>query len=959
MSNGTTAADSSVSCCSEAVTASTVPMPIANAAGLSAICYRIGTFTSFRRAMLDRIAAPDLMTSAVTTLTAAAVANATTITVLDASAFPPSTPFRIRIEAEYLTVTAGAGRTTWTVQRGSAPASHPAGTPVWLDPVNPFAGWHEDTDGDYQTAFVELWAYLADVLTFYQERIANEAFLGTATQRDSLLRIVGLIDYRPTPGSGAAGLVAFTVAKGQSVTIPPGFRVGSRAQPDRPAVVFETTSSVVATGDSSVLPLSPVSPLVEFAQNRIVLQGVNTRLAVNDYLLAVEPIDDGTDGEPLLLRITDIHADKSANTTEVSWLHVGGSYDQASKQVAVYALRVVTSPFGARAPGVVLSASSTSATGVTVTSPAPWDVPGNDAYYLPAPGDATNVVFLDGTFDQLKYSQQNMGWAVFLTDSDSSGGVAYQIARVTDARQIGKVAYSVSAKVTRLTLANSAGAPATRLALADSASARITRLGLAGSLSTSIARRPLPDMGGLYRNNFPMRTTTILTGSERLNLQSALPLPVSVSATETTLALSGIHPQLQDGQAVIVRGTLFDSGASGSASVAGAEAAVLNGNPVLDPDDNVTVVSLHAPLTGQYLRSTCALMANVVEVTQGETVKDEVLGSGDATAFQSYPLRQAPLTYLPSSAGDGSAAVTSTLSVTVNGVAWTELPTLVESAPHDQVFATALNDAGQTTVLFGDGANGARPPTGAKNIHARYRKGLGTAGNLRPDAVQRLIDSVPSLQRVTNPSPSSGGQDPATPAAIRSQAPASLQTFSRAVSAADYAALALSYPGIAKASAVWVYRDPNTSIALASPFVQLTLATVDRVPLKGSALAARLRAFLDTHRDPNVLLRMQEYTPVYVRVAVAVAIDDRFPHQGTLDRVLAALNPGVNVDGSVGFFAFERMQFGQAVYLSALYATVQAVPGVVSATVTALQRVGPSADATAAAPATFSLDRPK
>jgi len=39
------------------------------------------------------------------------------------------------------------------------------------------------------------WATLADVLTFYQERIANELWLRTATERDSLLRLA-LRGYR-------------------------------------------------------------------------------------------------------------------------------------------------------------------------------------------------------------------------------------------------------------------------------------------------------------------------------------------------------------------------------------------------------------------------------------------------------------------------------------------------------------------------------------------------------------------------------------------------------------------------------------------------------------------------------------------------------------------------------------------------------------------------------------------
>ena len=63
--------------------------------------------------------------------------------------------------------------------------------------------------------------------------------------------------------------------------------------------------------------------------------------------------------------------------------------------------------------------------------------------------------------------------------------------------------------------------------------------------------------------------------------------------------------------------------------------------------------------------------------------------------------------------------------VSVNGVLWAEEPDLLQSGADDQVYATALDDAGQTAVTFGDGLNGARPPTGRDNIHARYRQGLG------------------------------------------------------------------------------------------------------------------------------------------------------------------------------------------------------------------------------------------
>jgi predicted phage baseplate assembly protein len=277
--------------------------------------------------------------------------------------------------------------------------------------------------------------------------------------------------------------------------------------------------------------------------------------------------------------------------------------------------------------------------------------------------------------------------------------------------------------------------------------------------------------------------------------------------------------------------------------------------------------------------------------------------------------------------------------VTVNGVRWAERPSLLDSPPDAQDYMTVADDAGQTTVIFGDGYSGARPPSGRGNIRARYRKGLGLAGNVSAGAIQQLIDTLPGIQQVVNPQPGSGGADPEREDQIRSKAPASLATFGRAVSLEDYARLALSFPGVAKASAAWTMHDPVTLQAIAHPYILLTVATADLIPLaQQTVLAAKLRTFLDQRRDPNVPLRIGDFTPVFVDLAAVVDVDDRFGRQATQAAALAALNPGLNPDNSAGYFAFERLAFGQSIYLSAVYAALQSVPGVRNATITALRR---------------------
>ena len=65
--------------------------------------------------------------------------------------------------------------------------------------------------GDFTIALLDAWAAVADVLTFYQERIANEAYLRTATERRSLVELANLIGYVPRPGVAASAYLAFTL----------------------------------------------------------------------------------------------------------------------------------------------------------------------------------------------------------------------------------------------------------------------------------------------------------------------------------------------------------------------------------------------------------------------------------------------------------------------------------------------------------------------------------------------------------------------------------------------------------------------------------------------------------------------------------------------------------------------------------------------------------------------------
>ncbi len=81
------------------------------------------------------------------------------------------------------------------------------------------AGWQPGAQGDLAVQMVEWWAYLADILTFYNERIANESYLGTAILPESVNHLVQLLGYRPRPALGAKVTLAGLLAAGARVPV--------------------------------------------------------------------------------------------------------------------------------------------------------------------------------------------------------------------------------------------------------------------------------------------------------------------------------------------------------------------------------------------------------------------------------------------------------------------------------------------------------------------------------------------------------------------------------------------------------------------------------------------------------------------------------------------------------------------------------------------------------------------
>ncbi len=193
---------------------------------------------------------------------------------------------------------------------------------------------------DPALAFLDGCAAVADVLSFYQERIANEGFLRCATEDRSIRELGRLVGYEARPGVAATTYLSYTIDNGAQVTIAAGSRVQSVPAPGELPQTFETTDDLEARGDWNTLvvrrthggqaavlaataqgapanadpaggaPSDPVTASVYFA-------GITTGLTAGDPLL----VDFGTYRE--LLRVLKVAPEPAENRTRVGvqrWL---------------------------------------------------------------------------------------------------------------------------------------------------------------------------------------------------------------------------------------------------------------------------------------------------------------------------------------------------------------------------------------------------------------------------------------------------------------------------------------------------------------------------------------------------------------------------------------------------------------------------------------------------------------
>ncbi len=172
---------------------------------------------------------------------------------------------------------------------------------------------------DFSLAMLDAWSLVGDILTFYQERIANEGFLRTARERRSIVELARLVDYHLRPGVAASVYVAYVLEQDAETMIPMGSRVQSVPKAEEIPQIFETSTKLIAKAVWNTVRPRLRRPSIPTRQTQtLYVQGTNHNLEPNDPLLFLQKTL-GDEGPPLTVpkRIKTIETDFKSNRTKV------------------------------------------------------------------------------------------------------------------------------------------------------------------------------------------------------------------------------------------------------------------------------------------------------------------------------------------------------------------------------------------------------------------------------------------------------------------------------------------------------------------------------------------------------------------------------------------------------------------------------------------------------------------
>ncbi len=782
-------------------------------------------------------------------------------------------------------------------------------------------------------AFMDAWAVAGDVITFYQERIANEGYIRTAEEKKSLLELARQIGYELKPGVSAATVICWMLDESASAPDKTLIQAGTQIQSipeggDLPQV-FETHKDFTAYKCWNKMTPRMETPTDNSGSDAVLAEGIALSIRPGDAVL----IEFETASETRIVKA--VREDEKAKTTRVFFKDKSQSISSAdqwpgkppagplspddetvaltqeSVKEYIYSVTLTekeleqfcdfhewnieetieicrnlrkadeimpdmfhygekVSFYGAGRPRYLSLPSETRHSSTTGHSagkayPYPWDED-TDIWFNPSDGSnwSSYHCFLEREIDSIAPGQRILLRA---------GAGTPNKFEIEDAGVETLNSYSISAKTTGLNLKN----------LSD----------------------PRP-------GSYSINGTRAWTGEQKMTL-AAVPLGSTLDSGIDTIILSDMVAGLSIGQTVVLTGMRTDT-----ENLEQSENLTLK---EVQHSGGYTRLIFKTAIKYSYERETLSLNANVTDVTHGERVSGEVVGSSKGEAHQRFVLNKTPLTWINSGTASGGAQPT--LEIRVNGISWKKVDYFYDTAPEDEIYTIRMTDKGDTIVQFGDGIHGAVPPAGINNITADYRTGIGSDGLVDARAVSLVKTRPYGVKDAFNPVASDDAEDPEARDDARINAPRTVRTLDRIVSLTDYEDYCRTYAGIGKAQAVELSLEGDSII-----HISVLSSTGDDV---SDAKLQALNDEVQDSRDSTIPFIVDNGVIRQVTLKAGLIIDDRYE----FDTVKKECSTMLAKE-----FSFKNRMFGQGIDADDVIRVLHDHEAVIAADIDALSLCG-------------------
>lgn len=331
-----------------------------------------------------------------------------------------------------------------------------------------------------------------------------------------------------------------------------------------------------------------------------------------------------------------------------------------------------------------------------------------------------------------------------------------------------------------------------------------------------------------------------------------------------------------------------------------------------------------------------AMGSTGVLVSEGTRYVEEVLTtSSSGVTGQTYTLSRTKV--------DAGSLLVYVYEDGVSQTVYQRVSTIVNAGTGDRAYATYTAADGTIQIVFGTALNGFIPPSGSK-ITATYAVCSGASGNLPGNTITSFSGAAPTGITITANTVFSGGLDEETIASMKNSIPSAISAQNRAVTRADYIALALQLPGVAKASLSFL---PGLAAASAGGASVGTNASVTIYPQTArsdylttastsQAVPASVQTSVTTTLQPLATLGVTVVSATTINwqpidIIASVVVTSRFVQTWVQQAVSTALDQ---------LFTFDNVFFGQVLHLGQIYQIINNVPGVEYATITRFDLTG-------------------